>query len=304
MDKRKIFKLIVSVCILAYLIYKIDPSRIGAVLAVTSLFVLILVAVNYFLAAIMNSLNLYVLLRGSGEKISYRRFISLYWYSFSIGQFSPGRLGEASIVKLLKDNVKIDTGKTISIYVLDKIITFTILATISVLGIFFFFPHLAIGSYILIIAVIIVLLGAVLLAQKNIRLFIRKKFLRKYEKYFKGFSKTLRFLIRKKPHVILLNAVLTVLRQIIIIILIRQMFLEYSLNVPVLPLFISNVISQLSILIPVSFSGIGVKESLGVLLIGSLGYDLGVIATIYLLITFFGLIANTIFFFYFFYRKK
>ena len=292
MKYSKPLRVFISVLLISFLIYKVNPAKVGASLANLSFLIILFILLHYFTTTLMNSLNLYVFLRATQEKFSFKRFLSLNWYALGLGQFLPGKVGEIAIVKMLNNRYQTPMGKTISMYLLDKSLTLFLVAVISVYGIVKIFPILSIWNYFIVGVVIIVILSLIILSNSKTRIWIRTKILRKYENKFKGFSKGFRYIFRRQKFTLILNISFTLTRFIITAFLFKLMFLEYQINVPLITLIVINAISLVALFVPFTFSGIGIKESVVVFLFSILNYDVGIVATIYLLTTSSYLIIN------------
>jgi len=294
MKHSKYLRIFISTLLISFLIYKVNPAKLGASLADLSVFVIALILLHYFTTTLMNSLNLYLFLRACQEKIDFKKFLSLNWYALGLGQFFPGRVGEISIVKMLKTSYQTPMGKTISMYLLDKSLTLFLVAIISIFGIVTMFPILSAWNYFIVGIVMIVILALIILSNNKIRIWIRTKILRKYENKFRGFSKGFKYIFKHQKIFLILIISITLTRFIITAFLFKLMFLEYQLNIPLITLIVINAISLVALFVPFTFSGIGVKESVVVFLFSILSYDVGIVATIYLLTTSLYLIANGI----------
>src|SRR3989344_4910157 len=112
-----LLKLFVGVLILSFLLFKFGFKNIlSAIISINPIFIVLI-----FIILTISKLFYYG---------------SLSW---AVGMFVPAKLGEFSIIPLLKKHdIEIGTGTSIS--VLDKLVTFITLSIISIIGFLLFLP--------------------------------------------------------------------------------------------------------------------------------------------------------------------
>jgi len=109
---------------------------------------------------------------------------------------------------------------------------------------------------------------------------ITKYLLHKYAIFFKGFSTTLFLFFRKHYMFILLNLLVSFLKWTILAYLYYLLIILFGGEVGFYPVFLITSMSVLVSLVPISLSGLGIRESLAIYLYGLLGVDTAVIMAI------------------------
>ena len=140
--------------------------------------VLILLLISFLIA----SVNLQILAK-SRHPVKFITMLKYYSYSWSIGLLAPGKVGEFSIAYFLQKR-KFTLGEGMAIAFIDKIITVIVLCILSIIGSILFFNS-GLTIQILIILILFLIITFFLIFNSNIRMFIRKRILGKYEKRFK-----------------------------------------------------------------------------------------------------------------------
>jgi glycosyltransferase 2 family protein len=289
-------KLIISILALAFLIYKVDTDKLLTTFSQVNLILIVLALLYYIVNAFFNYITLHILFKNLKKKISVWQMLESFWYAASIGQFFPGTMGELSLAKILKDKKGIKYGTTLSVYLLDKIISLIILIIIGIFGVFIFFPNESKWFFGTGIVLICAIIGLLLLANKQLRNFIRKKILRKHAEKFAGFSNAFDELIHNQKKAIFQDFLVTFFRLFLLASITSFMFLEYGFLPSVFLILIVNSIAVMSRLIPISLGGIGFREGIAVLLLASQGVDTAIATTVYVLITIVSLTLNGLYF--------
>jgi glycosyltransferase 2 family protein len=297
MKFKSLLKVFISILILGLLIWKIDFNQFLKALSRVSFLIYTITILHYIIALFCFNLNFFLLLKAQGLKMKFSHFFKKSTIAVSIGQFFPGRIGEVYIIKLLKGHLS--SSKVISMYFLDKIISLIMLSLFSLIGIIFVFSYLFNFMIIMFLAFICLTLLLLLLLNKRIRNFLINLFFKKHINWFSDFTNSFKVII-KKPSLIFINISITLLRMLLTACVFRYVFLLFGVEIPIFYLMIINALSLIATLIPISMSGIGIKESVVVFLFGSLGYNVSIIIAIYLIVTFnqiiFSLLINILHF--------
>ena len=113
---------VVGIIILAFLLYKLDFNEVIKAISGFGIIILFLFILKYLFEALIKAMNVKILFDSIGEKISYFKLFRYFIVSYSLGLFSPGRIGDLALIPMLKKE-KIDYGKSILVEVVDKFIT-------------------------------------------------------------------------------------------------------------------------------------------------------------------------------------
>jgi len=287
----------IGIVILALLFMRIGIVQFWDILKTINLLWLIPSFLMTFVVQTLATINIKILLKALNKNISFRYLWKAVALSQSLGTVAPGKMGEFSLILFLK-NKDIGSGTGLVVAVLDKIITFIIVSIIALVGILWFF-NLKLFLVVLLICLLIVFILIYAIISNKTRNLIKKYILRDYSKYFKGFSKDFQYIIKKRKKQLLLNFIVTTIKWLTSFY--ALWFIFKAFNQPIAGyyiIFVSAVVIIIS-LIPISFSGLGLRESSGTylyhILTGistALSMNVMIIATIrkYLIAFFFYLI--------------
>ncbi len=214
-----------------------------------------------FVVQTLATINIKILLKALNKNVSFGYLWKAVTLSQSLGTVAPGRMGEFSLILFLKNkNVGYGTGLVIA--VLDKIITFVIVSIIALIGILWFF-NLKLFLVVLAACISIVFILIYAILSNKIRDLIKKYILSGYSKYFKGFSKDFQYIMNEKKKYLLLNFIVTIIKWVTSFL--SLWFIFKAFNQPISGhyiIFVSAVVIIIS-LIPISFSGLGLREGSG-----------------------------------------
>jgi len=275
-------RFILGISILAILFLKIGVADIFNVVKDMNLYFLPIIIMLYFANLFFGSLNIMILMGHMKKRPLLHEIYSYYMLSWAVGLFVPGRVGEVSLVYFLKKK-KIPLGQGFLIFILDKFISVLFLAIISSIGFFMFFD-IQTALWLLSMIISMLLVGGLLLFSAFGRKGIKKYILRKYAKKFKGFSQLLSFFLRKKFHFLLLNFVNTGLRWGVSAVIYYFAFMSFGKTLPLWLIFLITCITSVMSFIPITISGLGIRESVGVYLYSLQGIEAPVVASAYLLV--------------------
>jgi len=195
--------------------------------------------------------------------------------------FIPGKLGEFSLVYFLnKENIKIGHGAAIS--VIDKIITLVCLFLISFFGFFMFFSPLQ-SIKLIVISLVLFAVIMILIVSKWNRNIIKKYILGKYSKKFAGFYSTFEFFFKHKKHILFIDFIITLIKWSINALIFYVIFLALKTTVPFLMVFIITSITVIISLIPITASGLGIREGIGIFLFSRVGVAFPVSSAVYII---------------------
>ncbi len=286
-----LFRLLVGVAALLFLIYKIDLNKLLKVfyeVNASSLFLFLLLPVIMIFFTIV---NIMIIFNAVNVKVPFKELLTKYLVSRSFGFFLPGKFGELSLVYFLKD--KVSYGVSTSAMIIDKLITFIVLLGFSLYGFFVFFEFDVAIRFILFLFLLLV--GVVLLLfVKKVRVFVRTFVLRKYAKHFEGFGATVDKLWKERKEALLLDFIVTIILWGAMGLVMQQIFVSFGYKVGYLTVLSIHSIGVLSSLIPISISGLGIREGLVVYLYRLAGVIGPVSAGIYLISLFFTYLISTI----------
>jgi uncharacterized membrane protein YbhN (UPF0104 family) len=252
----------------------------------------ILVTVTVILAAIqlLNAVSPVVLLgRPQEGELTWwsrtRAFLALQ----PLTLFAPGRLSDFGALPLLSRFYA--PGRLASSIVLDRLVTLFFLLLMTPLALRLVIPGGASGLIDLIVAVCLVLVGALpfLLTNRRVRDLANRTLLRLSPGALRGFAAHTKLLLHSARTRLLLNLILTALKTVLSAATISLLAGSMGLSLDLLTATWMSVLVQLATSVPLSIQGIGVAEgSLAGLfalngLPGALALSISVISRILLL---------------------
>ena len=257
----------VGLAIVYYLFYKIGFTAIFVTFKQFTFWHVFIVLLSTIVVVILGAYNVSLLLQSLSYQIPIMRLIRYSLVSWSLGLFVPGKLGELSIVYFWKKH-GVPLGPGFAVALMDKLITFMTLSVVTLIGIFIFFRH----QFWLFVSILLVLvLGGLCVVSPYGRELIKKYILRRYKTQVVGLSKTFFLLVRKYPHLLFLNMVLTVIKWLISAYAFYLLLAYFQPPVSFLYTFIIICTSIIVSLIPISISGLGIREGVAVYLFSLVG---------------------------------
>jgi len=220
----------------------------------------ILAVLIYICAVFISTIRWRLLLH---ERFGLGRLFSLYFIGSFFNHLLPGIIGGDAVKAYYLYR---DTGKgasAIASVFMDRYIGFTALMLVGLIAFPFGFGYFR-GSYIeWILPLIVLLFIAGSFVVFGLRVGRRIKFLSGFYDYFA--------IYKEKKAVIVKTFLISVVVQAIVIFAVYALCRGLSVNVPLLPLFIFVPVISTIATIPISISGLGVREASFVLLFGFLG---------------------------------
>ncbi|MBU0459618.1 MAG: flippase-like domain-containing protein [Nanoarchaeota archaeon] len=280
---KKIFnylRLLLGIIIIFFVFYKVGFIKIGQTLAQTELSYLVIAFLFLVISIFLNTINLKIFFNTLNPKIKLYHLFKHFSLARTISMFLPGRLGDFSLIIFLK-KYNVDIGRGTAIMLLDKLITFILFSILGIMGIAVLIDLNSIYKPLLALIVLIIITSFFLTTKG--RDLIKKYLLRKYAHKFKGFSKTFFSLLKKKRELILLNLVNTILRIVVIGIYIYFIYLSLGIKLGLGIIVLIESIITLVKLLPLTPSGIGLREITGLYLYGIVGIASEVIMARYII---------------------
>ena len=292
-----LFKIIIGITLFLSVYTRIGFSNIFEKLLTVNIIFLIGYIMLKSFSLFFNALNLYIMLIPSKVKLKLREVWKYASISWAFGLLVPGKIGEFSLVYLLKKK-KIDYGEGLAISMLDKILTFITLFSFGLLGLLLFMPNIII--YVSIIFTIIILSIIYFIYKDSYIDKILTFILKNKIKHIRKFKAITKLYIKKHYNLIILNLIVTALKWGLTAFTISVLFMGFGIYIPFYKvLFIQSIITIIS-LIPITISGLGVAEPTGIFLYGLIGISQSISASMFLIALFVTyLLGGLILLFYF-----
>mgnify|MGYP002762460949 CR=1 FL=1 len=185
------------------------------------------------------------------------------WFGLAAGLITPGRIGEFSLVYFLQDAV--DEGDTVAVAILDKALTVFVLLAYAAIGTYLYTSISAVS--VIIVSIGFVLITALLAVNPGVQTWLGNTL--SYYGYetlrdhvIMAFDR-LRSLARR-PSVIGVNTALTFVKWGLTGAMFYTLFGGFDVSIPLFDHVILSSYMTLSSLIPISLSGLGVRETVGI----------------------------------------
>lgn len=273
---RLFLQFLISIAIIVFLLSRLDLGQVWSILSIA----------NYWLVASAVGLHILSLsITGYGLKalfdsikhIGFIEFMKYFLIGISLGLVLPGRAGDLSIIYLVKKK-GFEYGESTALTLIDKITTLIVFGAIAAIGLFTIFNSNELELGLTMVAIIA--LGGIVAFSSIGRAVLRKLF-GKYAALFKGFNKTFRNLLQKGKKKILINLAITAIRPVITGLLFMLLFYSIGIKVSLWHAIVINAIAFIASLLPLTPSGIGIREGTGIFLFSQIGVPLEASASVY-----------------------
>ena len=225
-----------------------------------------------YVAIYMSGINSYLISKAASLPISRREMVHIYYKVWALSLLAPSKLGELSLAYFLKKK-KVDVGTSLAIIFIDKAITFIAIFGIGIAGIFFFSLQQEVSS-VLIIIVLLIGAGCFLLftrrgttiMKKIATFFLPKRIVTRIQEY----SRAVEMIVENKS-LIVANSIVTITRIIFTAFILFLAFLSINSPVPYGHIFLTQALISLIGAIPITLSGLGLREGSAVFFYSLLG---------------------------------
>lgn len=278
----KYLRLIAGLAILAILIISVDGNALVAQLMHLRTDYLLYGALCIIAATVLGSFNAYLVV-AIDSAVSYSKFLAFYWFSWALGLVVPGQVGDVASLTVLLKRAGLDWSKIMARAVLDKFISFFVMALLAGLALFRYSAVVEIetGTVVWIAAAGTVLAaGAYYLARK----FLADHNVAWVDKIRASLADLAGF-VSQRPGLVGINFVGTTLKILLIGTAYWYVFLAGGAeNPPWFEVILLVTVSSLVAYIPISFNGLGTVEVTGVLLFSFLGLGQELVLSSYLVL--------------------
>jgi len=278
-----LLKLFVTIFLLFFLIFKIGLNNIYQAFLNLNVAYLLLIIPVFFIVFILGAINIIILLIPLNHNLKFPNILKYYSMSWAMGLLTPARLGEFSIIYYFNKH-KIGMGQSMAAILLDKVTTTAVYLAIGLWGIILFFykEDMRIFFIFLILYSLIFIIAIVVFISEQGRNFI-KNILKHRAQKFKGFSKTVNIYLMKRMDLIIYNIILTVIKTLLMSLIAYWLFLGFGVHVSFWLVLIVSVLGSIVSFLPISISGLGVRESFVIVLYGKMGIAASAVFANYLI---------------------
>ncbi len=268
-----ILKIVISISVLVFLVHKIGLSSILETLSKTNLLYLPIVFFLLWFSIFLGALNLKNLLSKVGIDVSSIVMFKCFLINTAVGWLLPGKVGSFSLPIFLKRE-DVPIGISSAVMIVDKVITVIVSFSVAIIGFSYFFGLMqSLKQIIAIVAILVLALiaGMVFIFSERIRGLFKKYILRKYAQIFKGFSRVTIELIKNHKAAIILNFIITIVKVLIAGIFAMLIFLSLGKYISIHYIIFIWGIEFVVSMIPITMSGLGIREAVGVYLYNAVG---------------------------------
>lgn len=274
--KHLILKLIISLILIALLLYKIKLENVYSTLLKINLAYIPLIILITLLTILIGSINIYILLKGLNKSIQFKQIFNNYNLSWALTWFAPSKTGELSLLYFLKKE-GIDVGSSSAVFFSDKVITLITIIIMALVASLFLSPIDSL--YVLIFSLIIILMIFLLLSSKKLLTKISPKIFHKFiDKFYQSLH-----ILRYRKDLIAYNTILSVLRSLLSFFSIWVIYIAFDINANFIYIILFNIIITIASLVPFTLSGLGVREVSAVYLFSLIGIDKTITINVYLI---------------------
>jgi len=269
---KQILKIAVSILLISILFYKVGFKEVYKNLLTINPFYLILMIIVFLMSFLIASISIKVLLLPlKARRLGLKKLVWYNMLTYAISRFIPGRVGDLSMVYFLKKE-DMAVGRASAIVLMDRIIMFFVHFTLACFGFFIFFStKIAIRLTCISILIFIVLISFII--WKKGRGIVKKYILRKHSNMFAGFYRTFSSYFKYYKHLLLINIILALVKVFSFGLMIYLAFfaINQQITVSILTIMIISSITNILSLIPITISGLGVRETSAVFMFSELG---------------------------------
>lgn len=147
----KIIRIMISVVLLVVVVYRVGAVNILKTFASINIVYLPAIVGLYALTLFLGGVKLWIVLKALRKNIPVSKTIIYSILSWSTGLFTPGKVGEVSLIYFLKQQ-GIETGTGTGVLLIDKSLTLSTLIACSGVGMFLLFHVKSILLFLLILA--------------------------------------------------------------------------------------------------------------------------------------------------------
>ena len=259
-NKVNIIKVLTSATLLILILNKVGLTNILQTFSSINLIYFPLVLILFATTLVLGGIKLWVLLRGVPKRIPPSRVLSYSMLSWSVGLFTPGKVGEFSLVYLLKKE-GLEVGKAIGVTLIDKVITLSTILICSGAGMFIFFGL----TYVVYLPLALAAAAFVV----YLALFYAKKInSERFNRGLRDFKSLIKEFAQKHISLLLINVILTIIKWCIIGVAFFVVFESFGRSSNIFMIIIINMTIIIITIIPITLHGFGLKEVAAVYLYG------------------------------------
>ncbi len=282
MDKKvlQFIEFFIGIVILVILIYRTGIKDIYSTVIQANLLYVALSFLVLFITLLLGALNIKIFIDYLGYQSSFR-VIGYYLFNWVISQAFPFRVSSISLIALLtRDNIKLKDCAAATF--VDRITTFGVLFSLAAVSLLYFFRTRSIYLYIIFFVVFLIAASIFTFSGRSERILIAlfKKFKSGHLTGFTLSSKT----IAKNKLLMMTNIMITLVKHVFQALVPYIIFLGFNVKVNFIEFFLISILIITIASLPITTSGLGIRELSAVALYSKLmGIDTVIITSTYLI---------------------
>lgn len=277
-------KFFISIALITLVIYKVGLRNIYSILSTINTWQIFLFLITFPIAWLFAAINLNLLLKPTCKKVPLLQLCYVKIKSWCTGQLSLGRTGEYSLVYFLH-KYGVTIAESTVIFVLDNGITLALMLMLSIAGFFIFLPFHDAAVFTL-VSIIICGVAALLILHKKGRALITRFILRRFAYKFEGFGSFIRNYFRHHKANLAANIAVSAIKHLVASYTYYLLIISFNEYATFMSVTIILATAMVLTLIPLSLSGLGIKEYSSVFMFSLIGVSAATILSIQLIYLF------------------
>ncbi|MEW6068902.1 MAG: lysylphosphatidylglycerol synthase transmembrane domain-containing protein [Nitrospirota bacterium] len=258
-----ILKLTVSFALLYIVLSRTGTERILSILKGLNLLAFISAVFLYLFAQFISTIRWKLLLKG--ERVSIKRLFSLYMIGSFFNIFLPGIIGGDAVKGIYLYQATGKGGLTLASIFMDRYLGFVVLMVISIIAFPFGYKYLQGTDAVWLLPLVVVCFIGVSLLIFGLRLGRRIKILSDFYGYFHTY--------RNQKKILINTLALSVIVQVSGIAAVYILAIGIGQHIPLFTFMLFLPLIILFSTLPISVSGIGVREGAFIIFFGLVGVD-------------------------------
>jgi len=272
-DKIKKYSRLIGIVIFVIILATIDWEKTLQIIKKADPLLILFATILFPFFVLLKAVRWHILLKGQGTEYSLKSCFLVYLSSNYLGVLTPGRIGELSKIFYLKQDTQLSYTRGFSNVLADRLFDIVIMVVFACTGIFFFFRTYWLSTF-LVIVLFILLIIVVIAYLRTLDTMIKRVLYRKNRhKIYSRLKIFFLSLVTFHTKTIMYSFGLTILGFSIFFTIIN--LLAYSLRIQNGILFIplSVSIASLVSMIPISVSGLGLRDLSLIVIFRQVGFS-------------------------------
>lgn len=277
-NKKLVLQFALAISIICFWIYKANPAKVIITLSNINFLWLLVTLILFVSITLLIPFGMKLFFNPISN-VKLTRWFKYYIYTVSASQVLPGKIGDFILVYFLKkEGAK--TGASAALIILDKMIVLLVALLLAAIGIKLWIIESTVYWGIM-AAVVILMAGLFVISPFGITLI--KKVMGKYSSKFPGFSLTIKQMVLQHSPRMALNFVVIAFRFFVIALYYYSILRALGISAPILLMVPLFAITTIASLVPLTPNGLGVRESVGLLLFNKIGVGSDIAISLYLI---------------------